>query len=403
MPSCNLAETVHNKWLQQSGNRENDLYVATVDDFVRAFMQVVNYYQYLNGERSGTGLGKKELLLRVAQRTTIRSGNPRALHVALSRMPEAEEFCSREPHFEGEEVFGSMKRKLDLLPGFEHDSHRPDKVNFSHPRVELRSSKTCSSAQACKDDPPKPSDADIQLPRTKKEVTPRVVPKVTHVTTVQETACDETQWHIARLPKTSSKACFAEQAITKKKCIAKIVQDGKSRAAPTYTGMMDSYKKNKLERMQFFFCNDNIDRCVNGTKRKWVKSRPEVPEVWPVKMGTNLIQKEILALEKVGFQLQRRLEMSPRRLFGDHNNVVNLSEYIPPAFSDDHPKRRFGKNIRRNPNAPSTRHSNNCSSALSLRGRLRKVSMIPVPAVGCIVTLDSRTPPKIEQYLMTIG
>ena len=370
MPSCNLAETVHNKWLQQSGNRKNDLYFATVNDFVRAFMQVVTYYQYLNGDRAGIGPGKEELLLRVAQRTTVRSGNPRALHVALSRMPGAKEFCSRETHFEGEEVFGSMKRRLDLPPGSEYDSHRPDKVNFSRPRVELRSSKTYSSAQACKDDPLEPSDADIQLLRTEKEVTPRVVPKVTHVTAVQETACDETQWHIARLPKTLAKACFAQQAITKKKCIAKIVQDGKSTPAPTYTGMMDSYKKNKLERMQFFFCNDDIDRCVNGTKRKWVKSRPEVPEVWLVKMGTNLNQKEILALEKAGFQLQRRLEMSPRRLFGDHNNAVNLSEYIPPAFPDDHPKRRFGKNIRRNPNTPSTRHSNNCGLALSLRGRL---------------------------------
>ena len=166
-------------------------------------------------------------------------------------MTGAEEFCSRELHFKGEEVFGSMKRKFDLPPGSEHDSHRPDKVNFSRPRVELRSSKTCSCTQACKDDPPEPSDADIQLPRTEKEVTPRVVPKVTHVTAVQETACDETQWRIARLPKTSAKACFAQQAITKKKCIAKIVQDGKSTTAPTYTGMMDSYKKNKLERMQF--------------------------------------------------------------------------------------------------------------------------------------------------------
>ena len=99
-------------------------------------------------------------------------------------MPGAEEFCSREPYFEGEEVFGSMKRKLDLPPGSEHDSHRPNKVNFSRPRVELRSSKTCSSAQVCKDDPPEPSDADIQLPRTEKEVTPRVVQKVTHVTAV---------------------------------------------------------------------------------------------------------------------------------------------------------------------------------------------------------------------------
>jgi hypothetical protein len=34
MPFCNFAETVHNKWLQQSGNRGTNLCVATVDDFV---------------------------------------------------------------------------------------------------------------------------------------------------------------------------------------------------------------------------------------------------------------------------------------------------------------------------------------------------------------------------------
>ena len=152
MPSCNLAETVHNKWLQQSGKRGNDLYVATVDDFVRAFLQVVAYYQYLNGERPGTGPGKDELLLRVAQRTAEKSGNPKALHAALSKMPGADEFCTRRPHFEGEEVFGSMKRKLNLPPGSEYDSHRPDKVNFSCPRVELRSTKMRSSAETSKED-----------------------------------------------------------------------------------------------------------------------------------------------------------------------------------------------------------------------------------------------------------
>ena len=50
MLSCNLAEIVHNKWLQQSDNRGNDLYIATVDDLVRAFMQMVRYYQFLKGE-----------------------------------------------------------------------------------------------------------------------------------------------------------------------------------------------------------------------------------------------------------------------------------------------------------------------------------------------------------------
>ena len=66
MLSCNLAETVHNKWLQQSGNRGNDLYVATVDDLLKAFMQMVRYYQFLKGKHAGTGPGKEELLLRVA-------------------------------------------------------------------------------------------------------------------------------------------------------------------------------------------------------------------------------------------------------------------------------------------------------------------------------------------------
>jgi hypothetical protein len=61
MPSCNLAESMHHKWNQQSGNRGSDLYIATVDDFIQALMQVVRYYQYLKGDWAGTGLGKEEL------------------------------------------------------------------------------------------------------------------------------------------------------------------------------------------------------------------------------------------------------------------------------------------------------------------------------------------------------
>jgi hypothetical protein len=41
MPSYNLAESMHHKWNQQSGNRGSDLYIATVDDFIRALIQVV--------------------------------------------------------------------------------------------------------------------------------------------------------------------------------------------------------------------------------------------------------------------------------------------------------------------------------------------------------------------------
>jgi hypothetical protein len=148
MPSCNLAESMHHKWNQQSGNRGNDLYIATVDDFIRALMQVVRYYQYMKGDRAGTGPGKDELQLRAAQRTAERTGDPKVLNIAMAKLPGAELFCTRAPHMAGEEVFGSQKRKADVPLGFEGESHWPDKVNFSRPRIATRSSRanhaTCS-------------------------------------------------------------------------------------------------------------------------------------------------------------------------------------------------------------------------------------------------------------------
>ena len=67
MPSCNLAETVYNKWFQAS-NKGGDLYVAIVDDYIRAFLQVVAYYQFLKGGVGGMGPSREELRLRFAQR-----------------------------------------------------------------------------------------------------------------------------------------------------------------------------------------------------------------------------------------------------------------------------------------------------------------------------------------------
>ena len=94
--------------------------------------------------------------------------------------------------------------------------------------------------------------------------------RASHVTAIHKTACKETEWHIARLPKTSAKACFVEQAITKKKCKAKIVQGNKSIVALTYTSVTQNAYKKRLEIMEFFFCNNDIERCVKGTKQKWL-------------------------------------------------------------------------------------------------------------------------------------
>jgi hypothetical protein len=127
MPSCNLLETAYNKWLQQSGNRGNDLFVATCDNKIRVVVQMTNYRAYLKGKASGTGQSKQELNLRAARR----SGDPKKIEEALSQLPGVEVATTRILHLEAEEIFDSTKRKLDLPQSDDGNSHRPDKVNFS--------------------------------------------------------------------------------------------------------------------------------------------------------------------------------------------------------------------------------------------------------------------------------
>jgi hypothetical protein len=182
-------------------------------------------------------------------------------------------------------------------------------------------------------------------------------------------ACNELEWHIARLSKTSSNACFAQQAITKKKCTSKTVQGNRSTVVLTYTGMMVHYKKYKEERMQFYFYNDDKEKCVKGTRWRWIKSRPNVLNIWPVKIGTNLTRTEILALENASFQLPQHTIIFPRRLFRGEV-PFDMDSYSTPACPDDHPNIRSSKDIQRNKKAPTTKHSNNCTSALTLKGRL---------------------------------
>ena len=370
-------------------------------------MQMVRYYQFFKGEHAGTGPGKEELLLRVAQRCAHRTGNPKVLADAISNIQGVQDFVTREPHLKGEEVFGSQKRKADMPLGCEHDSHRPDKVNFSRPRVRTRSVVAGTSTAATA-----PSNEDISfladtdvmetVPAGEHPDRPHNRHPL-HVTGIQETDCDERDWHISRLPKSSAKACFSQQAVTKKKCTARIVRNNVATAAPTYIGLMVNYKKNRNDVMQFFFCNDDIERCVKGTKRKWVISVPQIPATWPVKRGTNLTKQEILALEAAGFQLPQRQAISPRRLFGEHNGMHLLSSYPVPNEADEHPKIRGGKRIRRNLKAPTTMQANNSASALTLTAHIERATIVPHPGFGCIVSLISGKEPQVQKYTLSIS
>jgi len=186
MPSCNLSETIHNKWLQMSGNRGNNLFDATCDDSIRAWMQMTNYRAFLRGHTSRFGPSKGELKLRAARQ----SGDPKKLAEALNSLPRAEGLKSRVPHLEGEEIFGSTKWKLDIPIGDAGDSHRPDKVNFSQLRVRTRSNSALVSSSEDK----------------REEV---AVTTLHHVTVAFECECDMSKWHIARISHKSAAKCQA--------------------------------------------------------------------------------------------------------------------------------------------------------------------------------------------------
>ena len=48
-------------------------------------------------------------------------------------MPGADDFCTRDPHHEAAEVFGSQKQKPDTPIKADDETHRPDTISFSRP------------------------------------------------------------------------------------------------------------------------------------------------------------------------------------------------------------------------------------------------------------------------------
>ena len=154
---------------------------------------------------------------------------------------------------------------------------------------------------------------------------------VRHITAIQESKVNERTWHIARVLKTSAKTCWAQIAVTKKKCTVCIVLHGKNTPASTYSRLWRNVRFNCKEQMQFFFCSDDIERCIKGSRRKWVipysdtHERPPISTIWLVKIGINLTCSEIVALENTRFQLSQRERVPLNRSFNNFALPVDFS------------------------------------------------------------------------------
>ena len=197
-----------------------------MDDIIHAFIQIVHYRSWLKGGSSRKGPVQASLKLKAA--TLI--GNAKLLSKAMRSYTRAENLNTRDCALEGSELFGSSMRKLDLLPGFEYDSHRSDKVNYSIPHLNKRST-------MARIDESFKHDENV----------------VSHTTNVMESDCLESEWYISRLPYPSKKKCHALQANIGHPCRAKVGKNTHGTPAPTYTSMKKEYRSNNHDPSNFGF------------------------------------------------------------------------------------------------------------------------------------------------------
>ena len=94
-----------------------------------------------------------------------------------------------------------------------------------------------------------------------------------------------------------------------KRCNARIAKYRRAVAAPTFLGIEMQSKSSDTCQVQVWFCPTRLDRYVLGPGAKWIINYPDVPDKWPVKLGTNLSQSEISALESGGFILDDRIPL----------------------------------------------------------------------------------------------
>ena len=298
---------------------------------------------------------------------------------AVSSFPGAEDLLTKPKGLEGAEIFGSAKRKLNVPPGSSQDSHRSDTVNYSIPRMNTRS--TRARVEEALSDP---------------------TLGVQHTTSILETHCDHTKWHIARLPARSARKCQALQCGTNDKCDTRIGKGVHGTPAPTYSGPKRDFHTKKSVEAEYWFCPDDINRCVKGSKKPFVLHWPAVPQSWPVKIGTTLTRQEVLDLEDAGFQLQQRGTLSPRRQFQSCADMPLLrSSFREPEYPDTHPTIRHNISIRRNPEAPTAEHRNKWESAALMSScHVTGVIPIPYPGYGCVISLHTG---NADIYRITIS
>ena len=276
--------------------------------------------------------------------------------------------------------------------GSDNDSHCPNKVKFSIPRV-VQTRSTCARLDE--------RILTSQFHLKDNECMDTRPIQMNHFNNVLVTNCDVSKWHIACCPTKYVKQCCALQAITKKKkCTSRIAKGSKGTPTLIYHGLKIAYGTHEEVFVDFWFCCDDIERCVKGYKRQFVLDWRGIPNTWPVRVGTKLSCQEILALEDARFQLEVHGEYLNVSFFGGPSTTtMDTINHPKPANPNDYATTRYGKVIPCNSKAPTIDHRNKWESAC----QVQNVTEVPYLGFGRVFIIDSGIYPSKKQYHVIIS
>ena len=162
-------------------------------------------------------------------------------------------------------------------------------------------------------------------------------------------------------------------------------------------------------KCNFSFALNDIERCVKGSRRKWIipysdtLERPPIPTIWPIKIGTNLTCSEIVAFENARFQLPQRERIPLNQSFNNFSLPVDFSNLQVLENPQHFPRTGKSKLVQRSNIGPSSKQLLSINSSMALEAFILKVTMIPQPGFDYIISLQSKPLPTDCVYQLTVS
>ena len=151
---------------------------------------------------------------------------------------------------------------------------------------------------------------------------------------------------------------------------------------PTYKGQTREYKGTTIKIHEFWFCPNQIARCV-----PMFLHDPKSLKFGMFLLAPTLHVLKSLSLKKLGFCLQSRVPISPRRFLSSSRVFQHVLWTHPrPIHAERIPPLRNGTQVCRSCKSPTENHRNQWESARNVNGIITGVNFLPYPGLGVIIT-----------------